>query len=185
MRCVPESTSCKSFFIDKRISVATQTPAANIVSTSDISWCENLGTIGPRSAKPSAGAMPSENCLLLGRVTSNVSLAATKSANAAKVFSSLALCATSLMANRAAAMPRAARAPPPITRSLDSSGLRPIAWSLVHLGRPLEPQRLFFRLFSPDVFPTVPGDGLFQRVQGSLVELCPRTAAELGKGFLY
>src|SRR5207248_511510 len=92
---------------------------------------------------------------------------------------------TPLVRNKPALMPRAAIAPPEIRRSLDSSGLRPIAWSLVHLGRPLELQWFFFRLFSSDGFPAVAGDGLLQRVQGSLVELRPRTPAELGKGFLY
>src|SRR5438309_492267 len=150
--------------------MATPTPAANIVSTSAMGWWENFGTMGPSSAKPSAGAMPSENCLSLGSVTSNISLAATSSANAPKIFRSWALCATSLTANRAMAVPRAAIAPPEMRRWLDRSGLRPIAWSLVHLGRPLELQRLVFRLFSPGWFPAVAGDGLLQLVHGSLVD---------------
>src|SRR5438270_7359370 len=133
--------------------------------------------------------MPRENCLSLGKVTSNISLAATNKAKAPKILSSSASRITLLAKKRPALTARAASAPTLITRSLYRSGLRPIARSLFHLrGRlGLNPEfhRLLVQLFSPYRYPAVPGDGPFQRSEAGLVELRPGAPAHLGEGLLY
>src|SRR5438309_1943169 len=142
--------------------------------------------IGPSNAKPRAGAMPSENDSLFGSVTSNISLAATKSANAPKILSSLVFVRSWWVTTKATAMPRAAIAPAAITWSLYRSDLRAISRPLFDLGRrlfQLDRHRLYH--LAPDRLPAVAADRLLERIQGSLVELGPGTAPELDEGFLY